>query len=361
MADEAPDKEERTEPATGKKREDSREKGMVAKSMDLNAIAMLLPGFFVVYLFGSSVYSHINDLFKTIVMVIPTIELTGETVQYYFGKLMIFFAATLLPILAGFFVIGMISNIAQVGFKFTPQALRLKWNKLNPFAGIKRIMISTHTLVEMLKSIFKATVVGIVAYFIISDLLDRAVMLVDSDASQIGNFLISSTMEIFVKVGIAFVVIGIIDYGYQRFEFEKNLRMTKQEVKEETKMTEGNPEIKGRIKMLQRQIAYRRMMTDVPKADVVVTNPTHFAIALQYDAKKMHAPKVLAKGADLMAQKIKEVAKQHNIPTVEDKPLAQALYKTVDIGEYIPEKLFQAVAQILAYIYRLKTRKNKLV
>jgi flagellar biosynthetic protein FlhB len=160
--------------------------------------------------------------------------------------------------------------------------------------------------------------------------------------------------EIVIKVGFIFFSIAGFDYLYQRFEFEKNLRMTKQEVKDEYKMSEGDPQIKGRIKTIQRQIAYKRMMTDVPKADVVVTNPTHFAVALKYDTKKMSAPTVVAKGADLIALKIKEIAKTHGVPIVEDKPLAQALFKSVSIGDQIPEKLFQAVAQILAYIFKLK-------
>jgi flagellar biosynthetic protein FlhB len=176
----------------------------------------------------------------------------------------------------------------------------------------------------------------------------------DSDAETILGFMAKSALGVGLKVGIAYLVVAALDVAYQRFEYERDLRMTKQEVKEEHKQQEGDPLIKSRIRTVQRQIAYKRMMQEVPKADVVVTNPTHIAVALKYDVAKMSAPKVVAKGAELIAQRIKDLAREHGVPIVEDKLLARLLYKSVEIGEEIPEKLFQAVAQVLAYIYRLR-------
>ena len=359
MAEEAPNKDERTEAATAKKKEESREKGVVAKSMDLNSAAVLLLGFSGLLVFGSAMSEKLSRMFRYVFANASLFNLTSESVHEYFYRVISFLAMTLLPILGLFFVIGLITNIAQVGFRFSHEAIRPKFHKLNPVSGMKRIFFSTQSMVEVLKGLVKSAVIGLIAYSVIENIIAGSIMLVDSDVKNIVQFAASSTAEVVLKVGMAFGIISAFDFFYQKFEYEKNLRMTKQEVKEEYKMTEGDPLIKGRIKTIQRQIAYKRMMTDVPKADVVVTNPTHFAVALKYETDKMSAPKVVAKGADLIALKIKEIAKNNGIPMVEDKPLAQALYKSVDIGEQIPEKLFHAVAQILAYIYKLKNTRAK--
>jgi flagellar biosynthetic protein FlhB len=209
-------------------------------------------------------------------------------------------------------------------------------------------------MIELLKNIIKILIVGFVAYSSLSGLMEESISLMDSDVAAILGYMTHAGLVVGFKVSLAFLVLAAADYGYQRFEFERELRMTKQEVKEEMKSQEGDPLIKSRIRSVQRQIAYKRMMQEVPKADVVITNPTHLAIAIKYEVGKMTAPKVIAKGADLIAQRIKHIAQEHGIPMIEDRPLAQSLYKTVDVGEEIPEKLFQAVAQVLAYIYRLK-------
>lgn len=354
MADNAPDKDERTEPASDKKRQDSREKGSVAKSMDLNSAVMLLFGFMALYMFGAKLISQLSSMFKQVLGHLSAVEVTITSITELIYLLFSFLAVTLLPVLGTMMFIGIATNFFQVGFMFSPKAFAPKWEKLNPLTGLKRVMFSMHSAVELGKGLLKTAIVGFMTYFIVDDVIIDSVSLVDSDVMSIAQFMVSAMAEIVIKVGFIFFAIAGFDYMYQRFEFEKNLRMTKQEVKEEHKMNEGDPQIKGRIKTIQRQIAYKRMMTDVPKADVVVTNPTHFAVALKYNTKKMSAPTVVAKGADLIALKIKEIAKLHGVPIVEDKPLAQALFKSVSIGEQIPEKLFQAVAQILAYIYKLK-------
>ncbi len=354
MADNKPDSDERTEPASDKKREESRSKGSVAKSMDLNSAVMLLFGFLALYTFGSTMVSQMSSMFKQVLGHLSSIEVTITSITELIYMVFAFLAVSLLPVMVTMMLIGIVSNFLQVGFMFSPKAFSMKWEKLNPLTGIKRVMFSMHSAIEMGKGMLKITVVGFITYAIVNKVIVDSISLVDSDVMSIAQFMVSAMSEIVLKIGFIFFSIAGFDYLYQRFEFEKNLKMTKQEVKDEYKMSEGDPQIKGRIKTIQRQIAYKRMMTDVPKADVVVTNPTHFAVALKYDTKKMSAPTVVAKGADLIALKIKEIAKTNGVPIVEDKPLAQALFKSVSIGDQIPEKLFQAVAQILAYIYKLK-------
>jgi flagellar biosynthetic protein FlhB len=209
-------------------------------------------------------------------------------------------------------------------------------------------------MVELLKNLLKIAIVGLVAYSALDGLMEESMSLMDTSVASVMAYMTHAAVMIGLKVGIAFLALAAADYMYQRFEYERELRMTKQEVKEELKSQEGDPLIKSRIRSIQRQIAYKRMMQDVPKADVVITNPTHLAVAIKYESSSMSAPKVVAKGADIIAQRIREIAEEHGVPMIEDKPLAQALYKTVDVGEQVPEKLFQAVAQVLAYIYRLK-------
>jgi flagellar biosynthetic protein FlhB len=209
-------------------------------------------------------------------------------------------------------------------------------------------------MVELLKNLIKMGVIGGIAYVSVNNAIQDAVVLVDTDVPTMFASMIGSSVGIGLKIGLAFLALAALDYAYQRFDYERDLRMTKQELKDESKVTEGDPLIKSRIRGIQRRIAYRRMIAEVPKADVVITNPTHVAVALKYDTGRMSAPVVVAKGADLMAARIKEIAREHHVPVVEDQPLARALYKAVDIGEQIPEQLFHAVAQVLAYIFKLR-------
>jgi flagellar biosynthetic protein FlhB len=258
------------------------------------------------------------------------------------------------PVVLGLMILGTLANAAQVGFHFYWEILTPKFHKFNPISGIQRLLFSKHSAVEVAKNVFKIAIIGMVAYIAVKAMIEDAVGLMDGDAATVVGFMTKSAASAATKMGLAFLVVAGLDYAFQRYEHEETLKMTKPEVKEEGKMAEGDPLIKGRIRSIQRQIAYKRMMTEVPKADVVVTNPTHVAVALKYDAAKMNAPKVIAKGAELIAKRIKDIALQHNIPIVEDRMLARTLYRTVDAGHEVPEKLFQAVAQVLAYIYRMK-------
>jgi flagellar biosynthetic protein FlhB len=264
------------------------------------------------------------------------------------------FGLIVFPLLLGLTLVGLLSNFLQVGFLFTLEPLELNLEKMNPISGIKRVLISRRSMVELLKNLLKIAIVGLVAYSALDGLTEESMSLMDTSVASVMAYMTHAAVMIGLKVGIAFLALAAADYMYQRFEYERELRMTKQEVKEELKSQEGDPLIKSRIRSIQRQIAYKRMMQDVPKADVVITNPTHLAVAIKYESSSMSAPKVVAKGADIIAQRIREIAEEHGVPMIEDKPLAQALYKTVDVGEQVPEKLFQAVAQVLAYIYRLK-------
>ncbi|MBI5471715.1 MAG: flagellar biosynthesis protein FlhB [Ignavibacteriae bacterium] len=346
--------EERTEPASGKKRGEARKRGSVAKSMDLNSAAVLLFGLLILYVGGSSIAVKLGELARSTFANLGSTTITQASVHNMIREGVLSFTIIVLPVLAGLMVVGLIANIAQVGFMFTMQPMAPKFSKLNPFTGIKRVMISMNSLLELLKGLVKVTVVALVAYSATNDVVSESMILVDSDVGTILEFMAKVAAVVSLKVGLAFFVIAAGDYMFQRYQFEKSLRMTKQEVKEEGKEAEGDPQIKGRIRTVQRQIAYRRMMQDVPKADVVVTNPTHYAVAIKYEAGRMSAPKVVAKGVDIIAQRIKEIAREHQVPIVEDKPLAQMLYKSVEIGDEIPEKLFQAVAQLLAYVFRLR-------
>jgi flagellar biosynthetic protein FlhB len=346
--------QEKTEPASERKREEARGKGKVVRSVELNSAFVLLFGLLVLYFGSTALVSGLASIARSAFTRSGSLTLSAENVHHMVGNGVVHIGLLIAPIILGILVIGLAAGYLQVGFMFSPKAMKPSFEKMNPLNGMKKLLLSRRSLVELAKSIIKIVVVGLVAYGALQDVLAETPALVDSDPAGLLGFIGQAGFSVGLRTGLAFLVLAAMDYGYQRFEFEKEMRMSKEEVKEETKSTEGDPQVKSRVRSIQRRIAYRRMMQDVPKADVVVTNPTHLAVALRYDVEKMNAPTVVAKGADLVALKIKEIALTHRIPVVEDRPLAQALYRSVDIGGQIPEKLFQAVAQLLAYIYRLR-------
>lgn len=352
--------EERTEPASGKKKDDARRKGKVAKSVEMNSAFTLIFGLLILSVGGSAITANLAGVARNIFANAGRIPITPDNVHNLIGQGMLSLGLTLGPIMVGLMIVGLAVNYAQVGFLFSLEPLELKWNKLNPLSGIKNIFGSTRSLMELAKNFVKVCIVGVVAYLSVNGALEESLSLVDSDLGAIVSFMTRTSLSVGLKVGLAYLALAVMDYFFQRYQYERDLKMTKEEVKEEGKMLEGNPQIKGRIRRIQREIAYKRMMQDVPKADVVVTNPTHVAVALKYDSKKMSAPTVVAKGADLIAQRIKQIALENDVPVMEDKMLARSLYKTVEVGESVPEKLFQAVAQVLAYIYRMKRMKKGL-
>jgi len=257
------------------------------------------------------------------------------------------------PLFAVGLVVGVVVNYAQVGSLFTMEPLKPKFSNLSPLKGIKRIF-SARGLVELIKSLLKIFVVGIVAWQSLRAEENNIVKLMDLDLMTGAGYIFTTALDIAVKICVIMVIIGVLDFGYQWWQYEKDLKMSKQEVKEEFKEMEGNPEIKQKIRQKQREMSMRRMLSEVPKADVVITNPTHFAIAIRYDPQKAPAPIVVAKGQDYLAQRIKDVAKANGVETVENKLLAQALFKAVEIGKQVPPELYQAVAEILAFVYQLK-------
>lgn len=350
---------EKTEKATPKKRRDARKEGNVFKSVEINNSITIIAAVLGFTILWRNMLEGLKELFVFIVS--KGYETYGLISEGTFSKLLLLAGKTILTVCGPFVLLIMVSgicaNYAQVGFLFVPKSIKPKADRISMLSGFKRIF-SMKTLKDLIKSLLKICAVCLIAYSLIKPLFIKtpSVMFLDLDNSI--EFGVKTSINIAYKVLLALVSVSIIDYIFQYFEHEKKLKMSKQEVKDEYKTTEGNPEIKSRIKDTQRQFAMSRMMQQIPNADVVITNPTHYAIALKYDRKKDNAPIVVAKGADKIAQKIKEIAKENKIEIVESKELAQSLFKSTEIGEQIPFELFNAVAEILAYIYTLKNKKK---
>jgi flagellar biosynthetic protein FlhB len=282
-------------------------------------------------------------------------ELTVETVMNAVQTFSLLMAVAVLPVFLLMMGIGLTSNFLQVGFLLTLKPLQPDFSRVNPLDGFKRLF-SKRSGVELLKALAKLLIVGFVLYQVLHGRMDAlmALPMIPFPGSII--LVIGMVFDAGIWAGAVLLLLAIADYGYQRFAFEQQIKMSREEIKEELKSTEGNPLIRQRVRQLQRAAAQRRMMQAVPKADVVITNPTHFAVALQYDAGSMRAPRVIAKGQDLIAQQIKKIAAEHHVPMMENRPLAQALYKTCEIGQEIPGEMFAAVAEVLAFVYRLRLR-----
>jgi len=346
---------ERTEKATPRRKQKAREKGQVLQSREISSAVVLLIAFVSIKLLGGYMFEEIEAFFRLCVGDLA-INFDAQSIneQMRLASLVITELAKIIgPIFAIVLVIGFAASFAQVGALFTIEPLKPKFSKLNPINGIKRIF-SLRGLAELVKAILKIVIIGIVAWNSIRAEENNIVKLMDQDLASAAVYISSTAIDIAMKICAMMIIIAILDYGYQWWQYEKDLRMTKQEIKEEYKELEGSPEVRQRIRQKQREMSMRRMLTEVPKADVVITNPTHYAVAIRYDAEKAPAPVVIAKGIDYMALRIKEIAKENGVETVENKPLAQALYKSVDIGQQIPPELYQAVAEILAFVYRLK-------
>ena len=356
MAD--PDKSKRTEQPTPKRKHDARAKGQVAKSRELGSVSILLATLIAFHFYGVQFLTRLSELMQWL------LQSSGELTIHDRGLISLIFhlEVRLLPILAPVILLmatfALIVNIGQVGFLFTTQTLQPDLNKLNPITGLQNLF-SLRSLAELVKSFLKMVVIGFIAYVSIRKELSGLPLLSTMSCGGIFSSICTVSYRILLRSTIALLVIAILDYIYQRHEINKSLMMTKEEVKEEMRQSEGDPKVKAQIRRIQQRIARQRMMSKVPEADVVITNPQHLAIALKYEALENAAPRIIAKGAGYVAQKIKEIARENDIPVVEDKPLAQLLYKTVEIGEMIPPHLYQAVAEILAYVYRLKPEKYR--
>jgi flagellar biosynthetic protein FlhB len=350
------DLQEKTEQATPRKRSEARKKGQVGKSREIPSVAVLLAGLSTLYLFGAYMYNHIKSVMQDTFSMIAAPNL-GLAEFLAFGSTVIErFIVVVLPLMIAVFVTALLSNVLQIGWLLSWEAVTPKLSKISPIKGIQKLF-SKQTLMELFKSLAKLALVGVIAYVTIKGEMNRLPSLADMEVQAILLYILKIVFKIFIKVSMAMIFLAILDFWFQKWQYEQQLKMTKQEVKEEFKRTEGDPLVKSRIKRIQYEIAKRRMMQEVPKADVVVTNPVHLAIALQYDTAEMDAPTVLAKGAGEVAERIKTLAGEHHIPIVENRELAQNLYKMVEIGNEIPSILYHAVAEVLAYVYRLKGRK----
>ncbi|MFC5401952.1 flagellar biosynthesis protein FlhB [Cohnella soli] len=347
---------EKTEKATSKKRQDSRQKGQVAKSPEIASSLILLAGICCLIMLGPFMQKQIMTLFSDVLLHRLNMEVTAENTLKLLGSFVIQILLVLAPIFAVVILIAFGSNYVQIGWLFTLEPIRPKFNKLNPLSGAKNLF-GLRSLVEFSKSMLKLLTVGLIVYTILWSERSNFLKLANMPVQDIFSFVGNLTIKLGIFVASLLFVLAIGDYMYQKYEYEKNLRMSKQDIKDEFKNQEGDPLIKGKIKERQRRLALMRMMQEVPKADVVITNPTHFAVALKYDASKMDAPTVIAKGQDYLALRIREIAKQNDVITMENKPLARALYERTDIGESVPGDLFQTVAEVLAYVYRLKGRR----
>lgn len=348
------DGQEKTERATPKRRQEARKKGQVAQSREISSVMILLVSLGVFYFAGSWIFWNISGLFSGVYQNINLLRIHAISDASAFSlDLFKKFLVILLPFLMPILIAGLAANIFQVGFQPHPEAMMPKFTKLNPISGLKRLG-SLKSLVELTKSISKILFIGGIAYLLVRADMRVFPSLIQQEVGQILVFIARIALKICFFVCLAMIVLAVLDFLYQRWQYEKDLRMTKQEVTDERKQTHGDPKIKSRIRSVQMELARRRMMAAVPEADVVITNPTHLAIALKFDVREMIAPRVMAKGAGFIAERIKEIAREHRVPLVEDKALARVLYKMVDLGDYIPVELYRAVAEVLAYVYRLK-------
>lgn len=347
--------QEKTEKATPKKQQETRKKGQVAKSTDINTAIILLFIFVLLWLIGSYIGEKIFTFMHYMFQEYLLFSLTPENVETLFLELTNQAVIMIAPILAVAFLAGIFSNYVQVGVLFAPEAIAFKLSKLDPIAGFKRIY-SIRAIVELLKSLLKIFLIALVTFTIlwlsIDELLFLSLVPIADSLALVGSL----TVNMGIAVAILLLFLAVLDYIYQKYDHEKKIKMSKQDIKDEYKKTEGDPLIKSKIKEKQRQMAMQRMMQEVPKADVVITNPTHYAIALKYDGDKMDAPIVIAKGVDFLAQKIKSIAYSNQIITVENKLLARALYEQAEIGNEVPEDLFKAIAEVLAYVYRIRNK-----
>ncbi|MCD7709624.1 MAG: flagellar biosynthesis protein FlhB [Clostridiales bacterium] len=353
---------EKTEPATEKKLKDARKEGKVAKSRELNSAFELVVLFLCLRIFMSFMYNNFLSVFDSVYGTMGDFVLMneGSLSTRSFGSLGMFVLARVALIVLPFFLLGFAVTflvcVIQVGWQISGKPLQPKGSKFNPVNGFKRIF-SKDTLFELVKSIAKVAIVILVAYLSIRNDANKLFFLYEITIQQAVVLVGTIILNAGLAIAVVYIIIGFADYAYQRWKFRDDMKMTKQEVKDEYKNTEGDPQVKNRQRRKMQEVSQQRMMQSVPQADVVITNPTHLAVALQYDPEVAgSAPRVIAKGEDYVAQRIKEVARENGIKIVEDKPLARMLYTNVDLGAEIPPELYQAVAEILAVIFKERQR-----
>lgn len=348
---------DKTERATPKRREEARRRGQVAKSVDLNGAVVLIAGLLALSLIGPHVVSTMESTLRDGLAAIarPQQLMTGAGIGELFTQTLRALALGIAPVAAVCVLAGVVANLGQSGLKPATQALKPDPRRLNPIAGARNVF-GTRMLFEGGKSLAKVAAVGAIVALELIPRLTELSATVGANPAALGAQLADMVFALAQRAALAYLVIGAIDYGYQRWRHEKSLRMSKQELKEELKQHSLPAEIKSAQRRRQLQQARARMMAAVPQADVVVVNPTHFAVALKYDGTKP-APECVAKGQDLIALQIRRLAEEHGVPVIEDRPLARSLHASIEVGQLVPEELYQAVAQVLAYVYRVMRRR----
>lgn len=357
MADEFQDK---TEEASSKKLIDARKKGQVGKSQDLTTSFVLIVGMIVLFVYSHTIFRMISSLAVGLFNNLEEPYANIPSVIYWSEKGLVFITTLLAPILGGVFVMAMIINISQVKFIVSPESLKPKWSNINIFDVKKyKKFFELQALMRLLFGLLKLSVVGGVCYSIIIALIPEITRLIYSEPEAFMIFLSKNAFIIGLLISVILIVLGIFDFAYQKWKFARDQKMTKQEVKEERKQSEGDVHVKAKLKSMMQSFAQSRMKTNVPKSDVIIANPIHYAIAIKYDPETMVAPLCFAKGARKMAIAIKEIAKEHKIPIVENPPLARSMYKVVEVGQLIPANFYHVVAEVLAYVYRLNEKMDK--
>jgi len=345
--------QERTEKATPRRREKAREEGKVARSNELNSAVILCLGMMTLYFMGPFLVAQIKQVMIFLFNEAPMIPVNRDTISEVFSSNIYKFFVVLGPFLVILALVAYGINVLQVGVMFSSKSLEPKFDKLNVVNGVKRI-ISVRSLFELVRDTVKLILIGAVGYLSIKAQVDGFYALSDNSVAVLAGTMGRVALKTSLQIGAVMLFLALLDYGYQKYDFEKSIRMSKQDIRDEMKDTEGSPQTKSRVKQIQRDMSRKRMMQEIPQADVVVTNPDHIAVALKYDQETMEAPMVVAKGERLIAAKIKEIARQAGVPIVENKPLARSLFSMCEVGSSVPEKLYRAVAEVLAYVYRMK-------
>lgn len=354
----AAEDEGRTEEPTEYKKRKAREEGKVVKTQELPGALVLLFGFFIFFILAKGIYKNTLQMMEYYLGLVPVVIRSDENIIFLFKPLLPLILKLVGPILGIVFLAAFLGNIVQVGFQFTAKTIQPDLTRINPnpVRFFQRVLFTKQAAINMVKSIFKIAAIGAVAFLLIKKDIPSITKTLDMGLNQGLYLMVLLSFKLIMVVSGILLVLSIPDYIFQHRQHIEALKMTRQELKEERKLLEGDPLLRAKMREKQRAYAKRRMMQEVPKADVVITNPVHFATALKYEALKMSAPVCVAKGQDLVARRIKEIAMENDVPVVENKPLARELYKRVDIGDEVPDDLFAAVAEVLAFVYKLKKK-----
>lgn len=350
---------DKTEAPTPKRRQEAREQGQIARSQDLTAAALLLAAMLLMNFFGAGIMQALRDVMELMLGQTALSDFRAPSLAEAMIQLLVRVALAMGPILAGFMLVAISVNLMQVGFFLSSKRIQPKLSMLNPTRGLKKIFGGGQGVVTLLMNLAKLILIAIVAYSAIHGRIGLIVGATQLTTEQIFGLGAQLVYDIGIRIAILLLVLALIDYIYQRYKTEKQMKMTKQQVKDEMKRMDGDPQIKQRRRQIQMQQATQRIRQDVPNADFIVTNPTHFAVAIKYDPDNMNAPRVVAKGADFLAFRIREVAAEHGIPILERPPLARAIFRDVEVGHEIPEKFYAAIAEILAYVYELSGKSKR--